>query len=62
MLHTLAAAYAENGEFDKAIAAGRDALAIADAKGIRSLSESLRSKLTLFQSNSPYHEAPSAGQ
>lgn len=62
MLHTLAAAYAENGEFDKAIAAGRDALAIADAKGITALSESLRSKLSLFQSNSPYHEAPAAGQ
>lgn len=60
MLHTLAAAYAENGEFDKAIAAARDALGIADAKGISSLSDSLRSKISLFQSKLPYHDQPSS--
>ena len=60
LLHTLAAAYAEKGEFDKAIGAARDALAIADEKGITSLSESLRSKIALFESNSPFHEPPSS--
>ena len=55
-LHTLAAAYAENREFDKAVAAAQEALAIAEANGIRSLAESLRSKLALYQAGSPYHE------
>ncbi|HEX4639610.1 MAG TPA: tetratricopeptide repeat protein [Chthoniobacterales bacterium] len=60
MLHTLAAAYAEKGEFDKAVAAAEDALKIADASGVTSLSESLRSKLALYRSSQPYHEpAPS---
>jgi len=62
LLHTLAAAYAENGEFTKALAAANDALEIADANGITSLAESLRSKIALYQSGSPYHEAPSARQ
>jgi tetratricopeptide (TPR) repeat protein len=56
LLHTLAAAYAENHEFDKAVAAAQEALAIAEANGIRSLAESLRSKLALYQAGSPYHE------
>jgi tetratricopeptide (TPR) repeat protein len=55
-LHTLAAAYAENHEFDKAIAAAQDALQIAQANGITSLAESLRSKLSLYRAGSPYHE------
>src|SRR6267143_1172847 len=57
-LHTLAAAYAENGDFTKALAAANDALEIANANGITSLAESLRSKIALYQSGSPYHEAP----
>ncbi len=56
LLHTLAAAYAENREFDKAVAAAKDALQIADANGITSLAESLRSKIALYQSGSAYHE------
>jgi tetratricopeptide (TPR) repeat protein len=56
LLHTLAAAYAENREFDKAVAAAQEALAIAEANGISSLAESLRSKLALYQAGSPYHE------
>jgi len=59
-LHTLAAAYAENGDFTKALAAANDALEIANANGITSLAESLRSKIALYQSGSPYHEAPPA--
>jgi tetratricopeptide (TPR) repeat protein len=61
-LHTLAAAYAENGEFEKAVAAAKDALAIADANGIRSLAESLRSKIALYQSGLAYHEPASPPQ
>jgi tetratricopeptide (TPR) repeat protein len=57
LLHTLAAAYAENGEFEKAVAAARDSLAIADANGLTSLAESLRNKIALYQSGSAYHES-----
>jgi tetratricopeptide (TPR) repeat protein len=57
ILHTLAAAYAENGEFEKAVAAAKDALAIADAKGIISLAESLRSKIVLYQNGTAYHDS-----
>jgi tetratricopeptide (TPR) repeat protein len=61
-LHTLAAAYAENGEFEKAVAAAQDALAIADASGLTSLAESLHSKIALFKSGSAYHESASTPQ
>jgi tetratricopeptide (TPR) repeat protein len=57
LLHTLAAAYAENGDFEKAVAVAKDALAIAEAKGITWLAESLRSKLALYQNGSAFHEA-----
>src|SRR5213080_2010294 len=60
LLHTLAAAYAESGEFTKALAAANEALEIANANGITSLAESLRSKIALYQSGSPYREAPPA--
>src|SRR5207253_6963199 len=61
-LHTLAAAYAENGEFIKAVAAAKDALEIAEANGITSLAESLRSKIAMYQSGSAYHEPAPAPQ
>ncbi len=56
ILHTLAAAYAENRQFPEAVEAAQRALEIADANGITSLAESLRSKLALYQAGSPYHE------
>ncbi|MBV9618508.1 MAG: tetratricopeptide repeat protein, partial [Verrucomicrobia bacterium] len=61
-LHTLAAAYAENGEFEKAVAAAQDALAIADASGLTSLAESLNSMIALFKSGSAYRESASTPQ
>jgi protein O-mannosyl-transferase len=61
-LHTLAAAYAENGEFEKAVGAAQDALALADASGLTSLADSLHSKIALFKSGSPYHESATAPQ
>ena len=60
MLHTLAAAYAEDGQFGKAVAAAKDALEIAEANGITALAESLRSKLALYQAGTPYHESSSS--
>jgi tetratricopeptide (TPR) repeat protein len=56
ILHTLAAAYAENRQFPEAVQAAQRALEIADANGITALAESLRSKLALYQAGSPYHE------
>jgi protein O-mannosyl-transferase len=56
ILHTLAAAYAENRQFPEAVEAAQRALEIADANGITSLAESLRSKLALYQAGLPYHE------
>jgi tetratricopeptide (TPR) repeat protein len=61
-LHTLAAAYAENGEFTKAVAAAKDALEIADANGMTSLAESLQNKIPMYQSGSAYHEPASRPQ
>jgi tetratricopeptide (TPR) repeat protein len=57
ILHTLAAAYAEDGQFDKAVAAAKEALETAEANGISGLTESLRNKLLLYQAGSPYHES-----
>lgn len=56
ILHTLAAAYAENGQFAKAVEVAQHALEIAEANGITSLTEALRNKLALYQAGTPYHE------
>ena len=56
ILHTLAAAYAENRQFPQAVEVAQRALEIAEANGITSLAESLRHKLALYQAGSPYHE------
>ena len=56
ILHTLAAAYAEKGQFSQAIAAAQQALKIADEQGLVPLAESLRNKIVLYQAGSPYHE------
>ena len=56
ILHTLAAAYAENRQFPEAVEAAQRGLELADANGITSLAESLRSKLALYQAGSAYHE------
>jgi len=55
ILHTLAAAYAENRQFPEAVQAAQQALELADANGT-ALAESLRSKLLLYQAGSPYHD------
>ncbi len=56
ILHTLAAAYAENGQFSQAIAAAQEALKFADERGVTPLVESLRNKIILYQAGSAYHE------
>ena len=57
ILHTLAAAYAENRQFSEAVNAAQRALELADANGVASLAESLRSKLALYQAETPYRDS-----
>jgi len=57
ILHTLAAAYAENKQFPEAVETAQRALDLAEGDGITSLAESLRSKLALYQAGSPYHDS-----
>lgn len=56
VLHTLAAAYAENGQYSEAVQTAERALELLDAQGDPALLESLRSKIALYQAGSPYHE------
>jgi tetratricopeptide (TPR) repeat protein len=60
ILGTLAAAYAEVGQFPNAVAAAQRALAFAVAQTNSAQSEILRSHIRLYQSGSPYHEAGQA--
>jgi protein O-mannosyl-transferase len=57
ILHTLAAAYAENRQFPEAVEAAQRALELADANGITALAESLRSKIALYQAGAAYHDS-----
>ena len=55
---TLAAAYAESGDFAKAIATGQHAAELAQSQGNNSLVETLRHEIELYQSGRPYREKP----
>jgi tetratricopeptide (TPR) repeat protein len=50
---TLAAAYAEVGRFDDAIAAGTEALALARARGDQAFPEELTQRLALYKAHKP---------
>ena len=52
-LRTLGAAYAESGRFTEAIAAARQAAAIANMQGKRGLATSLEKDLVLYRANLP---------
>ncbi|MFT4547574.1 MAG: tetratricopeptide (TPR) repeat protein [Verrucomicrobiales bacterium] len=54
-LSTLAAALAESGDFDAAVATTEKAIAAARATGRGDLLPKLRSKLALFREGKPYH-------
>jgi tetratricopeptide (TPR) repeat protein len=56
VLRTLAAAYAETGNFDDAISATQRALELATAQGNLSLVETLRHELDVYQAHTPYRE------
>jgi len=57
LVGTVAAAYAEAGRFDDAIAAAQKACALATAAGEQELLEKNQNLLALYRAHQPYHEA-----
>ncbi len=57
VLGTLAAAYAESGRFEEAIANIRRAIALAQGRAEPRFVEFLRMQLQLYESGSPFHES-----
>ncbi len=57
LLHTLAAAYAQDRQFDKAIAVATRALNLASKESNSNLSQDLQREINLYQNNKPY-QAP----
>jgi hypothetical protein len=55
MVGMLAAAYAEAGQFDKAISTGQQACALASSLGDTNLLEQNQKLVNLYQSHQPYH-------
>lgn len=56
---TLAAAYAEAGRFDDAIAAANRAIAVAEHDGDKKMAEKNRELLGIYEEHKPYHESRS---
>ena len=57
LVSTLAAAYAEAGRYDDAIAAAQKACALATAAGEQELLEKNQQLLILYRAHQPYYEA-----
>jgi len=55
---TLAAAYAEIGQFAKAIELAQGALRLAEAQGDSALAAQLQKEIAIYRAGSPYREAP----
>jgi len=58
VLRTLAAAYAESGDFSKAIDTAQHAADLATAQNNTSLLATLRHEMELYQARTPYRESP----
>jgi Flp pilus assembly protein TadD len=58
VLRTLAAAYAEAGDFPKAIDTAQHAIDLATAQNNTSLLATLRHEIELYQARTPYRESP----
>jgi protein O-mannosyl-transferase len=58
VLRTLAAAYAEAGQFGTAIERARAAMRVAQVQGDSSLAWELEQQIALYELGLPYHEAP----
>jgi hypothetical protein len=61
MVGTLAAAYAEAGRFDKAIATAQEACTLAAKNGETNLLQKNQTFLSLYLHHMPYHEPPPNG-
>jgi len=57
-LDTLAAAYAESGEFEQAVDAARRAAVLADSTGDDRLAAAIRRRLDMYRHGRPYHQLP----
>ncbi len=55
-LEALAAAYAENREFEAAVQTAQQAQQLAVAKGQRQLAQEIQARMQLYKSNKPYRE------
>ena len=55
-LATLAAAYAENGQFAKAVDSGQRAIEVAPKLGNAPMTDAFRARLARFQANRPIRE------
>jgi cytochrome c-type biogenesis protein CcmH/NrfG len=58
VLRTLAAAYAESGDFSKAIETAQQSIDLATAQNNTSLLATLRHEIELYQARTPYRESP----
>jgi len=58
LLYTLAAAYAEAGRFDDAIACAQKARVVALAKGQKEIADANEPLLELFKAHQAYHQEP----
>jgi tetratricopeptide (TPR) repeat protein len=59
ILDTLAAAYAEAGQFPKAVEIAQQALALAMQQSNQPLAEALKGRIALYESKIPFREKPS---
>jgi Flp pilus assembly protein TadD len=59
LLDTLAAAYAENGQFAEAAATASAAVKLAETAQNNDLAEKLRARIRCYESKTPYRENPS---
>jgi len=53
---TLAAAYAEAGQFSEAMETAKKALQLASAQHNSAMADAVRARLKLYEANSPYRE------
>lgn len=58
LLDTLAAAYAEAGQYDAAVETAKRALTLNATRNDKPLAEAIQTRLKLYEANSPYHETP----
>jgi tetratricopeptide (TPR) repeat protein len=56
LLNTLAAAYAEAGRFDEAVATEQRALELASASNLKGLAPQIQTCLQLYQAGKPFHQ------